>query len=400
VGGLSSRLVALMAVATGAIVANLYYAQPLLHNVASTFGVGSAAVATVVTVSQVGYAAGLLLVVPLGDLHPRRRLAVVLFLGAGAALVLCAMAPTLWLFEVGSIAVGAASVAGQVMIPFAADLAPEARRGRVVARIMTGLLLGVLLARSVSGLVAQAAGWRAIYWISAGVMAAFALVLGKALPTESARPHVPYGDLVASTLRLLVEEPVVRRRAVLGACAFGAFSVLWTALAFLLSAPPYNYGNAEIGLFGLAGVAGVLAANWAGKLADADHAAASTLGAGALHVGSYGLLVLGRSSVVALVIGIVVLDIGTQGMQITNQAVIYALRPDVRSRVNSAYMVCYFAGGALGSLGAGAVFSAAGWRGVCVLGAGFGVAALAQSTWDWLRPLRGASSAPTPRNAP
>ena len=166
------------------------------------------------------------------------------------------------------------------MIPFAADLAPEERRGRVVARIMTGLLLGILLARTVSGLVAQVAGWRAIYWISAGLMGSFALVLRKTVPGESARPHVPYRGLVASSLRLLVDEPVLRRRAVLGACAFGAFSVLWTALAFLLSAPPYNYSNAAIGLFGLAGMAGVLAANMAGRMADADHPTTSTLLAG------------------------------------------------------------------------------------------------------------------------
>ena len=375
-----------MAVATGAIVANLYYAQPLLHNVARSFGVGSAVAATVVTVSQVGYAAGLLLVVPLGDLYPRRRLAVILFLAATAALVLCAVAPTLWLFEVGAVTVGGASVAGQVMIPFAADLAPEQRRGRVVARIMTGLLLGILLARTFSGLVSEVAGWRAVYWISAVLMFGFALVMRKALPSESARPHVFYRGLVGSSLRLLVDEPVLRRRAALGACAFGAFSVLWTALAFLLSAPPYNYSNAVIGLFGLAGVGGVLAANLAGKMADSHRVTAATPVAGILLVISFGLLALGKTSVVALLAGIVVLDIGTQGMQITNQAVIYTLRPDARSRINSAYMVCYFVGGALGSLTAGAVFSGAGWNGVCILGAGFGAATVILSAWHRFRP--------------
>jgi len=385
-----------MAVSTGAVVANLYYAQPLLHDVGHSFGVGSAAVATVVTVTQVGYAAGLLLVVPLGDLHPRRRLTVALFAAAGGALVLCAAAPTLWLFEVGALAVGCASVAGQVMIPFAADLAPELKRGRVVARIMTGLLLGILLARTVSGLVAQAAGWRAIYWISAGLMGTFALLMGKVLPPESSRPHVPYRGLVSSSLRLLVDEPVLRRRAVLGACAFAAFSVLWTALAFLLSAAPYRYDNAVIGLFGLAGVAGVLAANLAGRMADAQRSGATTIAAAALLAGSYGLLALGRDSVVALLAGIVVLDLGTQGMQITNQAVIYALRPDARSRINSAYMVCYFVGGALGSLSAGAVFSASGWDGVCILGVGFGALALLGAAWDRMRRLRAETASIAP----
>jgi predicted MFS family arabinose efflux permease len=401
-GGLSGRLVALIAVATGAVVANLYYAQPLLHDVARTFGVGSAGAASVVTVTQVGYAAGLLVVVPLGDLHPRRHLVVTLFLAAAASLVLCATAPSLWLFEMGAAAAGCTSVAGQVMIPFAADLAPEARRGRVVARIMTGLLLGILLARTASGLVAQAAGWRAIYWASAALMLVFAAVMGRALPGEADRPHVPYRRLVGSSLRLLVDEPVVRRRAVLGACTFAAFSVLWTSLAFLLSAPPYRYGNAVIGLFGLAGVAGVLAANLAGRMADAQRATVVTTTAAVLLVAAYGLLALGRTSILALLAGIVVLDLGTQGMQITNQAVIYAVRPDARSRVNSAYMVCYFVGGAAGSVTAGAVFGAARWDGVCVLGAGFGALALLASAWDagrgratrWRSPPAGRAAPP------
>src|ERR1700722_16009082 len=186
--GLSRRLVTLIAVATGAIVANLYYAQPVLHQVSRTFHSGPGAPSSVITASQVGYAAGLLLIVPLGDLHPRRGLATRLFGVAAVALVACALAPNLWFFALCSVAVGAVSVAGQVMIPFAADLAPEERRGRVVARIMTGLLLGILLARTVSGFVAQATGgWRGIYWLSAGLMLCFAVVLWRALPAEGPR---------------------------------------------------------------------------------------------------------------------------------------------------------------------------------------------------------------------
>src|SRR5579883_1759823 len=181
-----------MAVATGAVVANLYYAQPLLHQIGKEFGTGSGLTSTVVTASQVGYAAGLLLVVPLGDLHPRRIMVAILFAVAAGALLVCAIAPGLWLFEAGSVLAGAASVAGQVMIPFAADLAEPQRRGRVVARIMTGLLLGILLARTFAGLVAQAAGWQAIYVISAGLMVVLALALYALLPAEGDRPHVPY----------------------------------------------------------------------------------------------------------------------------------------------------------------------------------------------------------------
>jgi predicted MFS family arabinose efflux permease len=307
-----------------------------------------------------------------------------LFGVAAAALVGCALAPSLWLFALASVALGTASVAGQVMIPFAADLAPEKRRGRVVARIMTGLLLGILLARTVSGLIAQAAGWRAIYWLSAALMVGFALVLWRALPAEGPRPHRSYANLVGSSLRLLVDEPVLRRRAWHGACAFACFSVLWTTLAFLLSGSPYRYSNAVIGLFGLVGAAGILAANLAGSLADAARSRATTVGAGLLLAGSFGLLWAGRTSLAALVAGVVVLDVGTQGMQITNQALIYALRPDARSRINSAYMVCYFVGGAAGSLAAGALFGTHGWAGVCLLGAGLGLATLALSAYEAL----------------
>jgi predicted MFS family arabinose efflux permease len=394
-GGLPRGLVLLIAVATGAVVANLYYAQPVLHQVSRAFGSGPGATSTVITATQVGYAAGLLLIVPLGDLHPRRTLVTRLFAVSTLALVACAVAPTLWFFALASVAVGAASVAGQVMIPFAADLAPEARRGRVVARIMTGLLTGILLARTVSGVVAQVAGWRAIYWFSAALMVCFALILWRALPAEDARPHQRYRDLVVGSLRLLVTEPVLRRRAWHGACAFAAFSVLWTTLAFLLSVGPYNYSNLVIGLFGLVGAGGIAAANLAGKLADSDRHTASTVGAGILLAGSFGLLWMGRTSLAALVIGIVVLDMGTQGMQITNQAVIYALRPDARSRINSAYMVCYFIGGALGSFAAGALYGSYGWKGVCLLGTGLGLATLAMSLYERVRPVARRAQAST-----
>jgi predicted MFS family arabinose efflux permease len=381
-----------MAVATGAVVANLYYCQPLLHQIALSFHVGSGAASTIVTFTQVGYAAGLVLVVPLGDMHPRRTLAVIIYLVAAVALVGCALAGSMLLFGLASLAVGLSSVAGQVMVPFAADLATPERRGRVVARIMSGLLLGILMARTVAGLVAELFGWRAIYWLSAALMVFFALILRKALPGEAERPSVPYGRLVSSSLRLLVDLPALRRRAFLGACAFGAFSVLWTAVAFLLSGPPYGYSEGVIGLFGLAGVAGVVAANLAGKLADSHRIKASTWVAGTLLVGSFALMAIGRTSLVALVLGIVVLDMGTQGMQITNQAVIYALMPEARSRINSAYMFCYFVGGALGSVLAGLAYAHFHWNGVCVLGAVFGVLSLGMATLEQLRPAQAVPS--------
>jgi predicted MFS family arabinose efflux permease len=383
---LSNRQVALMAVATGAIVANLYYSQPLLHQISTSFRVGTAATSLVVTCTQVGYALGLLLVVPLGDLRPRRSLTVGVFLLTAGFLALAAASPTLWLFEVAAVAIGCASVGGQIMIPFAADLADPGRQGRMVARIMTGLLTGVLLARTAAGLVAQVAGWRTIYWISAGLMVVFALVLRRALPTEAPRPQLSYHRLVGSSLRFLLTEPVLRRCAWNGATEFAAFSVLWTSLAFLLSGPPFDYSKAVIGLFGLAGVAGVATANAAGRLADAQRTRIVTTIAALVLTGSFGILALGKDALVPLIVGILVLDIGCQGVQITNQAIIYRIRPEARSRVNSAYMVCYFVGGAIGSLTTGAVLASAGWYGICWLGAGFGVLLTASALLDHVRP--------------
>ena len=217
-------------------------------------------------------------------------------------------------------------------------------------------------------------------------MVCFAFVLWRSLPAEGPRPHRSYRNLVGSSLRLLATEPVLRRRAWHGACAFAGFSVLWTSLAFLLSGSPYHYSNAVIGLFGLVGAAGIFAANLAGKMADSERARITTVVAGALLAGSFALAWVGRTSLAALIVGIVVLDMGTQGMQITNQAVIYALRPDARSRINSAYMVCYFVGGAVGSIAAGALYGSHGWAGVCLLGAGFGVLTLALSAYERVRP--------------
>ncbi len=384
---LSNRLVLLMAIATGAIVANLYYSQPLLHQVSLSFHVGTAATSLVVTCTQVGYALGLLLVVPLGDLRPRRSLTFAVFVLSAVFLVVAASSPTLWLFEAAAVAFGCASVGGQIMIPLAADLADPARQGRIVARMMTGLLLGVLLARTAAGLVAQAAGWRTIYWVAAGLMVVFAFVLRRALPDEPARPHLPYRRLVGTSLRFLATEPVLRRRAWAGATGFAAFSVLWTSLAFLLSGPPYHYSRAVIGLFGLAGVAGVTMANVAGRLADQEKTRITTTISALLLTASFAILALGKTELVPLIIGILVLDVGIQGVQITNQAVNYRIRPEARSRVNGAYMVCYFAGGAIGSLSAGLVLASAGWDGICWLGGGFGVLLLAGAILEYLRPI-------------
>ncbi len=394
-GPLSRALVTLIAVATGAVVANLYYAQPLLHRIAGTFGTGPGLTSWVITATQVGYAAGLLLVVPLGDLHPRRTLVVRLFCFDAVALVASALAPSLWVFTLASLAVGALSVAGQVMIPFAADLAPEERRGRVVARIMTGLLLGILLARTVSGFVAQVTGgWRGIYWLSAGLMLCFALILWRALPAEGpSAPHVRLArrHVAAAARHRAGPAPtrLARRRGLRRLqrpVDHARVPAVGQAVRLLLRGHrplrPLRRRRDHRGQCG--GEAGRLGPS------HADHGrgrrAADRLASPCCWAG--------RSSLAALIAGIVVLDMGTQGMQITNQAIIYALRPDARSRITSAYMVCYFIGGAIGSVTAGTLYDTHGWAGVCLLGAGFGVLTLALSAYEWVRPLPAGRSAP------
>jgi predicted MFS family arabinose efflux permease len=365
-----------MAVATGAIVANLYYLQPVLHSAAASLHVGSGAAGSLVTLTQLGYAAGLLLVVPLGDLHPRRHLVVTLVLLAALAALLAAAAPSFLLFGAASLGLGALSVGGQVMIPFAADLAPEARRGRVVGRMMTGLLTGILLSRTLSGLVAEAIGWRGVYVVAAGLMVLMAALLWWALPEEPRRPHERYRALVAGSLAMLVTLPELRRRALLGALGFAAFSVLWTTLAFHLAAAPFDYSSGWIGAFGLLGVAGALAANVAGALADRGRQAATTVLCALLIGASFLLLGVGGGLLVAIVVAIIALDLGVQGLQITNQSIIYALAPTARSRITSAYMVCYFLGGAAGSLAGGVAFGIGGWTLTCIVGAGIGAVLL------------------------
>lgn len=357
-----------MALAIGVIVANLYYLQPLLHQIRHDFHASTANTSLLMTLVQAGYAVGLAFVVPMGDLIARRRLVVSIFLVSALTMAVGALLRSFVVFAVISFVIGITSVGGQVLVPLAADLAAPAQRGRVIARVMTGLLLGILLSRIVSGLVAQVAGWRAMYWGAAGLLAVMAIVLHHALPDEPARPHVRYRALVSGSFSLLVTLPTLRRRAWFGALIFAGFNTVWTTLSFHLSVAPFHYSNAVIGLFGLFGVAGVLAANLAGHHADRQRSVASTIVASTLFLTAFAVLFVGRNSLWGMALGLVLLDAGMQGLQITNQSIIYSLAPDARSRVNSAYMVCAFSGASLGSYGAGLLYSSYGWTGDCWLG--------------------------------
>lgn len=383
------RLVVLLAVTCGVAVTNLYVAQPLLDTIARAFGVGGSTAGLLVTAGQVGYVLGLAFLVPLGDLLERRRLVVGLLVIAAAAQVVSTVAPSFAVLAASLAAVGVASAVAQVVVPLASSMAGEEERGRIVGTVMSGLLVGILLARTLSGLLSELGGFRLVFGVAAAAMLLLAAVLWRSLPVapppvgpdRGVPGRVRYRRLLRSVLALIGEEPELRRRMWLGATGMAIFSVLWTAVAFLLAREPYGYGDGVIGLFGLAGLAGALMAPVAGRVSDAGHGRAATTGALVALLGSWVLLDLGGTHVVALVLGIVVLDFAVQGLQITNQSTIYALRPDARSRITTAYMVAYFLGGVSGSTAASVVWGAGGWDAVCLLGGG--IAATSLASWAW-----------------
>ncbi|CAO5258716.1 MFS transporter [Frankia sp. AgKG'84/4] len=389
--GISRSLVFLLAVTTGLSVAAMYYAQPLLDEVRDALGLSTGTAGLLVTVTQAGYLAALILLVPVGDLLARRRLIPALVAAQALALVLLASAHSATQLMIAGVAVGALSVTAQIGVAFAASLADDADRGRVVGTVMSGLLLGILLARTVAGWLADLGGWRTPYWVAGAVQLVLCVVLALRLPAEpqaeAGRPS--YRQAVASVPKLLREEPLLRRRALYGAASFGAFSVLWTPLSFLLSDPPYGYSTAIIGLFGLLGLMGVLAASLAGRAADRGRAGQVSAATSALLLVAWLPLALGEHWLAGLVVGILVLDLAAQGLHITNQSEIYRLRPEARSRLTAAYMATYFTGGLAGSLAATTAYSAGGWTAVSLTGAAFGLAALALVGWDILAARRG-----------
>jgi predicted MFS family arabinose efflux permease len=374
-GRLRRRLVAVMAVSTGLAVANNYYAQPLLSDIGRSLHMTSGEAGLIVTLAQIGYAVGLMFLLPLGDLVERRTLTVVLSLATGVALLGMAWSPTSGVLLGAAALVGSFSVLAQVLVPFSASLAPERERGRVVGMVMSGLLIGILLARTVAGAIAGAGGFRLVYLIAAIAMGVQALVLRVVLPRYREEHRLSYPALLASVLQLLREEPVLRRRAQYGLLSFGTFSAFWTSMAFLL-AHHYHDSTAVIGLFGLVGAAGAVAATAAGRLSDRGWARPSTLVSSLLLVTSWASMWWGASAVGALIVGVVVLDVGAQGLHITNQGEIYKRRPEARSRLTAAYMVLYFVGGGIGSAGSAFAYDRLGWDGVCLVGGAFAVGAL------------------------
>ena len=375
---ISQTLLRLFAVASGLSVATVYYAQPLLDALARDFGISHAAVGGVVTATQVGCALALLLLVPLGDRMNRRRLMALQLLALVAALVAVGMARSAPALLAGMLAVGLLGTAmTQGLIAYAASAAAPQEQGRVVGAAQGGVFIGLLLARVFAGIVSDLAGWRGVYFCAALLMAAIALPLWRRLPAlPPTSTALTYPRLLASMLTLLRQEKVLQVRGMLALLMFAAFNTFWSVLVLPLSAPPYSFSHTAIGAFGLVGVVGALAAARAGHWSDHGHAQRTSAAALAVLLLAWWPLSLMGESLWALVIGIVLLDLGGQALHVTNQSLIFRSRADAHSRLVGLYMLFYAVGSGLGAIGTTLTYAHAGWRGVCVLGAAFSLLAL------------------------
>ncbi|MGU3431632.1 MFS transporter [Actinomycetes bacterium M1A6_2h] len=378
---ISRRLVLLLAVACGTLVANLYYAQPLLSTIGGSLGVGEGTAGILVTTAQIGYAVGLAFLVPLGDLVERRRLIVSATLFCAAANSVAVLAPSFAVLAGALIVAGIGASAAMIIVPLSSALSAQEDRGRTVGTVMSGLLVGILLARTVSGFLSELGGWRSVFGFAAVVLTVLAVALWRSVPAATPDIEATYGSILRSVLTLIAHHRELRLRMALGALIMAGFSVMWTGLAFLLAGAPYDMNDATIGLFGIAGVAGALSAPLAGKLADRGRGHVAVAGFLCALLASWAFLAVGgtsssAASLVLLIVGIFLLDAGVQGTQVSNQNVVFSLDPPARSRLNTAYMVSYFLGGVVGSVAASVGFSIGGWNALCVIGAALALTAL------------------------
>ncbi|WP_317979634.1 MFS transporter [Paenibacillus glycanilyticus] len=376
---MSRGLALLFAVACGLAVANVYYAQPLLDAISSEFDMGRSSVGIVITVTQGFYALGLLLLVPLGDLINRRWLIPGQMFLSVIALVTIALAPGAGVLFSGLAVVGLLAVVTQTLVAYAAALAPPSARGRIIGLVTSGIVIGILLARSTAGILTDLAGWRSVYLFSAGCLFIIALTLLKFLPQEQHKASLTYIQLLQSVFALYREERVLRIRSLFGLLIFTAFSIFWTALVLPLSMPPLSLSHTVIGAFGLVGVAGALGAARAGRLADRGQGQHTTGLALVILMVSWLPISYTKQSLAALVVGIILLDLAVQAVHVTNQSMILKVRPEARSRLTAAYMIFYSIGSAIGSIASTSLYAHAGWTGVCWLGAG--VSAIALLLW-------------------
>ncbi|WP_256078288.1 MFS transporter [Massilia sp. YIM B04103] len=380
---ISRGMVWLLATACGLIVASLYYAQTLVGPISAATGLSPQAAGLIVTLTQAGYALGLLFIVPLGDLVENRRLVFIALLAASAALALAAASHSGALFLAASLGIGLGSVAAQVLVPFAAHLSHEATRGATVGKVVSGLLLGIMLARPAASLIADHGSWRLVFGIAAVLVAGLAFVLRATLPQRVPSAALPYGRLIGSLWHLLRDTPVLRRRAAYHAGLFGAFSLFWTVAPLMLADAPFHLSQSGIALFAIVGMAGAIASPIAGRLADAGHTLTATAAALLLGVASFALPLLAPASRTAslalLVAASITLDMAVAANLVLGQRAIFNLGAEVRSRLNGLYFALFFSGGAFGSAAGGWMLATHGWR--AALLTGMALPALALLYW-------------------
>ncbi|RWY47262.1 MFS transporter [Mucilaginibacter gilvus] len=356
-----------MTLTTGLVVANLYYNQPLLHDMAETFHVSNGTAGQVSMLTQIGYAVGMFFVVPLADMVERKRLMLINFAFVVAALLLTALAPNIDILILSGFLLGCTSIIPQLLVPMAAHLADPAERGKKIGFIMSGLLIGILLSRTLSGFVGAHLGWRAMFYIAGGIMMLMWLLVYLLLPKVEPEYKGNYGKLMHSLIHLVKNEPKLRLASLRGALCFACFSAFWTSLVFMLK-QNFNEGSDVAGAFGLAGAFGAIAAGLVGRLSDRmDSYKLSTITL-ALVLISFIIFWFSAYSIAGLIAGVIIMDMGVQATHISNQSIIFSLDPAARNRINTVYMVTYFIGGATGTFLATRIWGTYNWPGICAIG--------------------------------
>lgn len=375
---LNGRTILLFAAASGLAVANAYFAHPLLDVMADDLDLSRGAAGLIVGTTQLGYGLGLLLLVPLGDLLDRRRLIIGQSLLSVLALACVGVSHSAAMLLASMAAVGLLAVVTQALVAYAASLARPSERGHIVGVVTSGIVLGILLARTIAGSLTDLSGWRTVYFVSAGLTLLIVLMLWRMLPRQERKPvGLSYGRLIASLVTLIATEPTLRIRGVIAMLIFANITTLLAPLVLPLSAPPFSLSHTEIGLFGLAGAAGALGATRAGRWTDRGHGQPTTGIALAMMLLAWALMAQLQQSILWLIAGVLVIDFGLQAVHVTNQAMIYRVRPDAQNRLTAAYMIFYSVGSAVGSSTSTVIYAHAGWPGVCTAGALISLATLA-----------------------
>lgn len=376
--GLSRVQTLIIAVAAGVSVANIYYAQPLLDLMAHDLGISSSSIGLVVTLTQVGYGLGLIFIVPIADLTDRRKLTIIQGLLSAIALIVVATAGAKTILFAGMSAVGLLAVLVQILVAQAAALATPVQRAGVVGTVTSGVVTGILAARSVAGTIADFGGWRTVYLTSALLTVAMVGILVRVLPRRAAERHSEtYLNALVSVPSTFLREPILLFRGILALLIFASFSTFWTSLVLPLSAPPFSYSHTLIGLFGLVGLAGAIGATSAGRLADKGYGRWTTGISLALLLASWGLIAFLPLSISVLIVGVFALDLAVQAVHVTNLSVVVSVHPHKSGRLIGGYMIFYSIGSALGAIAATATYARYGWSGITILGAAFSGFALA-----------------------